>query len=271
MKLGYGLDEVFKKYNIFLFGTERIYSQSLIERDYDLENTIPYFLIIDNRLRLTFKAWTTTIIEIVTYLQKYYPLPLEELYNFRTKWSKAQIFGPNKFIANCKQIDNNLFVSVNFTALHSLWFIQDILQFYKIDLSTCHLLIHRPPSAEPKEVQNIVSKVVKESFTSYLVDEKNKSADFAKKVVDNFKYFNKVLFQISKSKYDFFLIDSASTLSNYKSRVLIDYKKYTVWSEKQLKIAKECLDYYTDFFTAIKTFLKKYGQTIFSSSLLETK
>ena len=256
MYLGYGLDELFQKYNILLNGTQRIYTQSLTKRDYVLENTTPYSIVIDNFLEIKIKAWTKVVVGVVKYLQANYPLPLEELYEFRTDWSKAAVFGPEKFLDNCVEVCDGLFVSVNFTALHSLWFIQDILKKYKIDLSTCYLLIHRAPVAEPVEVQNAVREVVKNSFTRYLIDEKKKTEEIAINIVKNFKHINLVLSQITRSYYDFFLFDNPIPLATYKSKLILEYKKYSGWSEKQIEIVKKYLDYYTDFFRQVSKTMK---------------
>ena len=256
MYLGYGLDELFQKYNILLNGTERIYVQSLEKRDYVLENTSPYSIVVDNFLEVKVKAWTKVVEDVAKYLQTNYPLPLEELYAFRTKWSKAAVFGPEKFLDNCVQISENLFVSINFTALHSLWFVQDILEKYNIDLSSCYLLIHRSPVAEPLEVQNAVREVVKTSFTNYLIEEKGKSKEAAINIVENFKFINAVLSKITRSYYDFFLFDSPAILSTYKSKLICDYKKYSGWTEKQILTVKKYLDYYTDFFTQVQKTMK---------------
>lgn len=251
MKIGHGLDELFAKHNILLNKTERIYAQSLVERDYNLENTTPFCLVVDGYLELREKAWTKIVKGVATYLQSNYPLPLEELYNFRTKWSKAAVFGPTNFLNNCACVAPNLYVSVNFTSLHSLWFVQDLFELYKVDLSNCYLLIHRSPYAEPIEVQNYIIDVVKESFTNYLISERDKKPEIAQKIVKNIEYLNKILEKVSRSYFNFFLIDSPITLSNLKSRLLIDHGKYVAWSEKQLASARNCLDYYTDFFREI--------------------
>ena len=256
MEIGHGLEALFKKHKILLSGTERIYVQSLAKRDYILENTTPYSIVIDNFLEIKVRAWTKVVVEVAKYLQLNYPLPLDDLYSFRTKWSKAVVFGKEKFLDNCVQIDENLFVSTNFTALHSLWFIQDLLEKYKISLSSCYLLIHRSPIAEPLEVQNAIRKVVKESFTNYLIEEKGKSSETAINIAKNFEFINDVLAKISRTYYDFFLFDNTVTLSNYKSKLIADYEIYSGWSVKQITTAKKYLDYYTDFFTEVKKTMK---------------
>ena len=268
MNLGYGLGELFSKYNILLNGTDRIYVEPLAKRDYILENTTPYSILIDNFLEIKVRAWTKVVVEVAKYLQVNYPLPLEELYSFRTTWSKAAVFGPEKFLDNCVRILDNLYVSTNFTALHSVWFVQDLLEKYNISLSSCYLLIHRSPVAEPLEVQNAIREVVKASFTKYLIEEKGKSEEIAINIVKNFKFINEVLSKITRSYNDFFLYDNTIVLSTYKSRLLIDYKKYSGWTDKQILAVKKYLDYYTDFFTQVYKTMKSeriHLQFIFSN------
>lgn len=258
MTFGHGLDELFKEYKVLVFRTERIYIESLTNRNFDLENTTPYSLLIDNYFEARDRAWTKIIVKALQYLQLNYPRPLEELYSFHTEWSNARVFGPEKFIQNCEFVSDNLFVSVNFTSRHALWFIQDILKLYNIDLSSCYILIHRSPSSEPKPVREYIERVVKAAFRNFLINEKKKSEMSADNIIKSLETMNKVLAKMSPGYNNLFLFDTALVLSNYKSKLLHEHSKYCVWSDKQITIVKKCLDFYTEFFSKVTKYLDSF-------------
>ena len=54
-------------------------------------------------------------------------------------------------------IFDNLYINTNHTAVHSVWLIQDLLDFYCVDKENVTLLIKRPPSIEPQEVKDYIT------------------------------------------------------------------------------------------------------------------
>lgn len=237
---------VFEKYGVILKNKERFYTESLSERDYYLEGATPVYLMIDDNF-ISDHSWNGIVPKIANYLQKKSPKKLDELLEYRTNWSKTQVFSVEKK-TNYSPIFNNLFINTNHTSLHSVWLIQDILNFYSIDKNGTYLLIKKPPAIEPKEIKEFVKGEIKNCFIEYL---KNKKYDEfkIKKVVNGIELLNKYLFNISKSFNDFYLFDNPITLSNYKSRLLKDIRKYVNINERQMKTIKKYLDIYTIFCT----------------------
>lgn len=263
--------DLFQKYGFLTDGFARQYVSRARERKYDFENSIPNQLQIlvpqewdnpsshgVNPALQTFEAssWLRLIEDLFNYLQSKAPKTREELLAFRTDWSKAEIFTENKVIDNMVQV-GDLYMSVNFTATHSSWFIGDLLNFFDIKIG--YLFVHRSPIAEPQEIVDIVLKERKSGFKKYLILKKGKSLESANKIISVVENsFNKILKKISPSFNNFFLFDSTMYLSNYKSKMLLDISKYVVWSDSQKEVARKYLDYYSEYCTMLMKEARKH-------------
>lgn len=235
---------IFEKYNILLRGNERFYTEDLNERDYVLEGATPVYIMIDDKY-LSERSWIGLIPKLAIYLQSKSPKTSEELISYRTGWTKTPMFTTEKRI-NFQPIFDNLYINTNHTAVHSVWLIQDLLDFYCVDKTNITFLIKRPPSIEPQEVRDYVKTEIKMHFSDYLRSKKMDQISI-EKVINGIEIMNKYLAMISKSYYDFFLLDNTYTISNYKSKFLKDCSKYVQWSEKQMTAVKRYLDLYTKF------------------------
>ena len=263
--------DLFQKYGFLTDGFARQYVSHAKERKYDFENSVPKKLQIlapeewdnpssfsVNPLLHTFDAtsWVRLIEALFNYLQDKAPKSKEELLAFRTDWSKAAIFAENKAIDNMVQV-GDLFMSVNFTATHSAWFIGDLLTFFGI--KTGYLFVHRAPIAEPKEIVDLVINKRKQGFKNYLMLKCGKSLESADKIIAAFdNSFNKILQKMSSSYYNFFLLDRTMYVSNLKSKMLIDINKYVAWSDSKKELARKYLDYYSNYCTLLMKEAKKH-------------
>ena len=265
-------NNLFQKYGFLTNGFNRQYVSHVNERKYDFENTTPNQLQIlvpsqwenpkshdVNPSLKTFNetSWLRLVEALFNYLQDKTPKAKEELLSFRTDWSKAANFSETKTIDNMVKVED-LYMSVNFTSTHSTWFIGDILKFYGV--KNGYLFIHRAPIAEPKEIVDIVLQTRKEGFRKYLIDKCGKSEEKANKIISAFNVFNKILSKTTSSYYDFFLFDNTLSLSNYKSRMMLDITKYVVWSDSQIATARKYLDYYSNYCTALMKESKKHQE-----------
>lgn len=237
--------ELFDKYNLIVIGKQRFYKENLYERDFYLECASPYSFNIGAKT-IKERSWTTMILKIAIYLQTNIPKSTDELLKFKTNWSSASIYLSSKKVNSVNFIDN-LFLNVNHTALHSVWLIQDILDFYKVDKSTCSLIIKRPPYIEPEEIRNYIENETILKFTEYLFSKKI-DAERAPKIIHSIKYLNKFLSKMSKSYDNFFLFDDPQILSNYKSKFFKEIYKYANFTEKQISLCHKYLDYLTEFY-----------------------
>lgn len=159
------------------------------------------------------------ICKVVKLLLDLYPHYRDLLYDFRCEWSKAVMFA-NEEKTNYKEVLQGLYVNCNHTALHSCWFIQDLLDYFNVDKSKVSLLIHRPCSAEPQKVKKYIEKRFKRGFVEYLMTYHKRNKEQADKVIYVIeKYLNPMLVKISKSYTNLFLFDDKTILANYIKKI----------------------------------------------------
>ena len=232
--------EVFE--NVVFEGKRRYYIEDLTQRDYSLENTTPYQLEIHGHV-IDEHAWGAMLCKVSDLLLNLYPEYKDRIFDFRCAWSKQTMYSAEQK-TNYKVVKDGLYINVNHTALHSCWFLQDLLAFFHVDLAHVHFLIHRPSSAEPKRVKDYIEKRFKRNFIEYISSKYGKPKAYGEKVVLVFeKYFNPMLKSVSKSYTNFFLFDDNATLSNYIKKVR---EKIFVSLKFDMKV-KETLNKYLDY------------------------
>ena len=259
------LDELYKKYGVLTDGLQRRYVINVMDRPYDLDFATPFELSIlvpkewENdssspnkyvQKNFTHRAWTRILGDLVLYLLEKAPKSKEELIAFRTDWSKAAVFGDYKMFANVIPLREDLYLSINYTSTHFMWVIGDLIRFFGLEYG--FVVVHKTPEVEPREIKEAIGIIRRNEFKYYLVSRYQKSEESADKIINNIGSLNKVLARIGSTYNDFFLFDDTTALSNFKSRLLIDYRKYTSWNDHQLETAQRYLNYVTDFYTKLK-------------------
>ncbi len=248
------LEELYRRHMVVSDRLKRMYIVHLNERPYDMEYTTPVFIHIavgeeelhTNNLIMD-RSWANLLVKVADYLQQMHPKSKEELINFRTDWSKTIIYSDYKNITNSKQLSNGLYLNINHTARHSCWLISDLLKFYNISPNS-FLLIRRAPIIEPAEIKQQVETMMRDKFKEYLIDLRRLDESYADKYVQGIYTANKVLKKVSKSYYNFYLLDDIQTLWNYKSMVIKQYPKFVVWSDEQIEDVKKSLELFNSFF-----------------------
>lgn len=268
-------------------GLQRRYLVGINERRYDLDFTTPIELVllvpasweeepseIDSygdelvviglpdviEKRFANRSWSRLVEDLIRYLQLHSPIDKEKLYSFKTDWSKADIFAKTKAISNMVKLEDDLYISINYTATHSSWIIGDICRLYGIKDGM--LIIHRPPASELIEIKKEVGEKRRREFKEFLMNEKGKNEQQADRIVENIQSLNKILVKMGTSYNDFFLFDETFALSNYKSRLLKDHRKYVVWNESQIKAVNIYLNYITEFYTKLSKEAKKNNELL---------
>lgn len=238
--------EVFE--NVVFEGKRRYYIEDLSQRDYYLENTTPYQLEIAGYI-FNEHAWGNLLSKVANYLLTSFPEYLPSIFEFKCDWSKQSIFSPDEK-TNYKLACDGIFINVNYTALHSCWLLQDLLNYFKIDFSSITFLIHRPSSAEPQHVKEYVEKRFKRNFIAFIVETYNKSNEYAEEKVVHIieKYLTPILKSISKSYDNFFLFDDKATLSNYVKKVREQIQYSSRFDEKAKKVLNRYLDYLVSYY-----------------------
>lgn len=202
-------------------GKKRYYVEDLTKRDFTLENTTPHLLKIDD-YDFVENAWVEMIRNLTAYLILKYPNKKSEISNFKTEWSKSNVFSTTPR-TNFKQLDENLYVNCNHTALHSCWLIQDLLDFFGVDKSKLYFLIHRTPYAEPDDARKYFISKFKEEFALYLSMSQNKSKENIDKITFNIeKYMDPIQAKLSRSYNSLMLFEDNLSFTNFA----IKFMKY---------------------------------------------
>ncbi len=242
--------EYFKeKYNLLLLGNLRVYSIPIIGRVYGYERCTPKLLIVDG-FQCTSTSWKDLLLQFVQYLLCNFKKNKEELFSFHVEWSKANIFSDKEFQKNCLKIEENLYLSHNFTGAHYVWFIQDLLAFFAVNPKDFQFLIHVPSMNEPEEVKQNFKLFVVENFKTYLKGQ-NKSEKAISIIINNIEKINKVLVKLNIGTNDFFLIDDLKVYLVVKGKAIKFLRDYGLLNEEQIDVANK-------YILHLYNFLKSY-------------
>lgn len=229
-------------------GKKRYYVEDLAKRDFTLENTTPHLLKIDD-YDFVENAWVEMVRNLTAYLILKYPNKKSKISNFKTEWSKSNIFSTTPR-TNFKQLDENLYVNCNHTALHSCWLIQDLLDFFEVDKSKIYFLIHRTPYAEPDDARKYFISKFKEEFALYLSMSQNKSKENIDKITSNIeKHMDPIQAKLSKSYDSLMLFEDNLSFTNYA----IKFMKYIDFDSRMNDKAKMTMRRYIGY---LKEFYK---------------
>lgn len=228
-------------------GFRRNYIEDLTERDYSLENCTPYQIRIGASV-FEDGSWGDFLCKIVEGLLDRNPEKRNGIENFRCGWTKTAMFTVMQK-TNYKRISDALFLNCNHTALHSCWLLQDLLDYFEIDKSSVVLLIHRPCSAERKELRLYIEREFKRGFSNFIRAHYEKPEEYGDKVIRNIdKYLNPILCGVSKSYPNFFLFDDTVIASGYIKKVKETLDNSMRFEEKTKKILKKYLSYLLEFY-----------------------
>ena len=239
-------NELSKKYGIVLLLNKRFYREDLTKRDFTLENTRPeYFRIVGDEFSES--SWGKLLKEVADYLIKEYEPSKEDLLEMKLEWTKQKVFIESQKISSCQLLENGLYINTNHTALHSCWVLQDLLNYFSVNLKEVELLIHRQPIAEEKEVKDFFINTNKENFKYYLINIENKSSDYYTIVENGIKYINIFIGKYLPSYENMYLIDDSLTYSSIKSRVLQKMREVNFTSEKNIVTFNKIMTLYNKY------------------------
>lgn len=192
------MESIFEKYHFALVNGLHIYDVNLFERDYSMESSTPYLFSMYGK-DYTEHAWTKFLPMIVDDLFGLYPDKEKDALSFQYSWSKKPVFSAEKR-TNYMLLKNGMYLDCNNTATHSVWELQDILNFFGVDLSDVTLKIHRPCGSECKEVREYFLKENKNVFRGLLKQIYHYSDERIDKIIGNIDFFSsKLLAKFSKS------------------------------------------------------------------------
>lgn len=243
-------DETANKYGIVFEGFQRFYELNVGERLFDLEYTTPHTFLVGGQ-SFSCSSWSELLTTVVKYFLDIFPEKMPEITNFKTNWSSASIFFTDKRTNSC-EIGSGFFLNINHTALHSCWLLYDLLNWFGIPFSSCRLIVHRMPKAEPEPVRNEIKKNFLAGFSDFLKWKKLIAPANILVILKNVEYLETKYCQIrgARSGYDsLYLFDEPNMYSAAKSKFYVDLKnKVFPGKDKQLGMAKRYLDYLTEYY-----------------------
>ena len=241
--------------NIILVGAKRYYIEDLTERDYFLENTIPYQLTLFGET-IEEHAWGSLLCRVVNAMLKVTPKSKTELLSFKCDWSKKVIFSETN-LKNYKELECGLFLCCNQTALHSCWLLQALLDLFSVDKSTVKILIHRAPSAEKRDVRETFEHKFKVEFKDYLF-ENCESKEQVTEIIDFlFEKINPIYAKSYKAYNNMFLFDDYTMAYNYIIKFSKPFLKKLPLKDRAFP--EKSFDLLLDFY---KVFLKNMANFI---------
>ncbi len=239
--------EVFE--NVVFEKTRRYYIEDLTVRDYTLEHTTPYQLDILGHA-IEEHSWGLLLCRTTDLLLTLFTDYKDKILLFQCHWTKAKMFALEQK-TNFKLLNAGVYINCNHTALHSCWFLQDLLDFFGIEKSTVSFLIHRPSSAEPKKVRDYIEKRFKRNFAEFIKSEFGKTDEYAEKVIRRIeKYLNPMLAKISRSYTNLFLFDDNATLANYIKKIREQIISSLRFDDKAKTMLNKYLDWLVKYYKA---------------------
>ena len=252
-------EELSKNNNVLTIGLERRYPLNMLQKSFNLDYSTPLEIGFKDYI-LCQHSWTNIIQELVSNLNEMYPRDVFELYKFKTTWSKQQVFHPEP-ITNSKKITKNLYINVNLTALHAIWLIQDLFDYYGIKPEETFVVVHQASKGELEPYKSQIKDLMIKYFRIFLSEEKKQSEERIGKIIHIIDIANKTLKKMPVAYNDFFLFDNSNQFSSYKSLFFKKIGKYAAFNEKQIKQISYCLGLLSDFYSCLnreaKTRIKK--------------
>lgn len=243
-------EQIEAKYHIVFVNKQRYYRESLVDKDFSLECTTPLSLSVKDKSFID-TSWKQLLIDVCTEFLEDLPWKKGALLRYRPSWTAKRPFSeePGK---NLYQVGEGIYLYCNQTAQHACWLLREVLQIFDVNLSQCDFIIHRCPSAEPLECRRFYEEKTKDTFRYYYVFLLKKSEEKAEQVIRNIEKLNRLLGFFSRSYDNFFLIDSNTVFSSYKSKFL-DYLRYERRvDEKNIELADKYLTILGTFYKDIR-------------------
>lgn len=232
------MGEIEDKYNICYIDRRRYYIEDLSKRNFNVECATPYYFNYKD-IRIYESSWKNMVYKIALQMNLQFPKSDMEYLELKNDWGKQKVFSEEK-LKNYERF-NNLYINLNHTAVHALWTIQLLINFYGINPAECRLFLRRHGSAEPKEAQAYFQQKTIDELNLYMQEKCLYPEDRCKRVIKNLMYLNKFMPDISKSHNNLFLFDDGANFANYKDK-LLEYLKFKKrFEEDKLKIAESCL------------------------------
>lgn len=239
------METIEDKYHIFYIDKRRYYAEDLTIRNFYVENATP-FRFCWKELQWNDRAWKNLIYNVALKFFDLIPKTQNEYLALKNDWGNQKVFSETK-LKNHSEF-HGIYINLNHTAVHSLWTLQLLLDFFGIDRRECFLLLSRHGNAEPKEARDYFRAKTLEGFRTYLCKTLLFSPEKSQKIIVSLLSINNYMPFISKSYSDLFLFDSGTTFLQYKQKVLQYLKFKKKLPENKLLVANQLLELLYQFY-----------------------
>lgn len=235
------MNSIEEKYNIEYVYGKRYYVEDLTKRSFNYEYTTPFMFVMNDKTYFE-SSWKQMILKITSVLVEESNIPKSQFLELKNDWGNQDVFSETSH-KNYEILPNGLYMNLNHNAVHDMWTLQLILQFFNVDLSLCKLLIKRNGVSEPEECRKYFRIEAKGGFKRYLNIE-NVSEIRIETFIKNIDILNKYMPYVSKSHDDLWLFDDPNTYYNYRVE-LINFliKKNVLCDQKKVNAAYNSLNY----------------------------
>ena len=247
-----------EKYNICYIGRKRYYLEDLTKRNYSVKCAIPYYFCYRD-IRWYESSWKSLIFNVALELNLRYPKSDAEYLSLENDWGKQKVFSEHKS-KNYERF-NNLYINLNHTAVHALWTLQLLLEFFGVDLSECKLYLSRHGSAEPKEAQKYFQDITVNGLKKFLADDKGLPEEKIALIIKNLFVVNRCMPSLSLTYNNLFLFDDSAVFAGYKDRLCEYLRTKAGLSEQKLATISKHLNYLKAYY--YKTYNSVRNEDIF--------
>lgn len=210
-----------ERYGLIIINGDHYYVQPLDRRTYDLKSATPcVFTVYGHEIRQG--AWKNLLPAIAEYFLLIEPKKKAELLNFERDWTSTPLFVEDERPSYCR-LNNGLYMSYNQPATKSVWTIMALMEFFKIPVDACELIIYRPSGAECDEVKD---------YYSY-------------KAITAFRQFMRKMFEMDGRRIDKIILNITVISRKYMPRIstaytnlflFYDYNYFAGYSRKLLAL-----------------------------------
>ncbi len=235
-----------EKHNIVYYKKRHLYEIDLAKRNYALAKCKPFLLEIKN-MKFRQNSWIHLVEDTANYLIQESDKTAEELLLFRVNWTTRPIFILEKRLAAHKgPLINGLYIDVNHTAVHMIFIVQEMIEYFDVSKNDCRLIVYIPHGLEKQEVREYYYQKNKTKMIQFLKLMYQCTSEKIESVFSMISSLDSHLESMSDIYKSLLLFDSRKEYATAKARI----KQYLddIFNSYQMKQAEMILDLFTKFY-----------------------
>ncbi|MCD4827465.1 MAG: hypothetical protein K8Q99_06800 [Acholeplasmataceae bacterium] len=240
-------DSFLQKQGIEIIDKLHVYRLNLIEKEYNLEHTSPYVIIINGEYFYE-STWCNLALYLCNTIIDRFEPSIDYLLLLELEWTKQSLFSIDKKAdAYLGPLNNGLYINLNHTATHIYWIIMELVKQFDVDYEKSKLFYTKMQTYETDEVRAYFKEATKKSLNEFLVIIKRYDEKKVKTIFIGIEKLDKLLNGFLKSYKSFLLFESRQEYSNIKSK-FIRRKVDTLDSNKLKNSIKYILNLLTEYY-----------------------